>query len=88
MLADQLRDTRDRIAAVTARIEAPQREDPLARRLASVPGIGVITARAGGHDTECRGLPIGAGLRRVARSHAQGAFPGWEGAAWRDLEGG
>ncbi len=46
MLADQLRDTHDRIAAVTARIEAPQREDPLARRLASVPGIGVIAAVA------------------------------------------
>jgi transposase len=46
LLADQLRDTHDRIAAVTARIEAAQVEDPLARRLASVPGIGVITASA------------------------------------------
>jgi transposase len=46
MLADQLRDTHDRIAAVTARVEFAQRDDPLARRLATVPGIGAITASA------------------------------------------
>lgn len=46
MLADQLRDTHDRIATVTARVESAQARDPLARRLASVPGIGAITASA------------------------------------------
>lgn len=45
-LADRLRDTHDRIAAVTARIEAAQGEDPFARRLASAPGIGTIPASA------------------------------------------
>ena len=46
LLADQLRDTHDRIATVTARVESAQAGDPLARRLASVPGIGTITASA------------------------------------------
>lgn len=46
MLAEQLRDTHDRIAAVTARVESAQKDDPLARRLATVPGIGAITASA------------------------------------------
>lgn len=46
LLADQLRDAHNRIAAVTTRIEAAQREEPLARRLATVPGIGAITASA------------------------------------------
>lgn len=46
LLSDQLRDTRTRIGEVTKRIEAVQAEDPLARRLATVPGIGVLTASA------------------------------------------
>jgi transposase len=46
LLAAQLRDTRDRIAEVTKRIEAAQAEDPLARRLATIPGIGALTASA------------------------------------------
>jgi transposase len=45
-LADQLRDTGERIATVTARIEAAQSGDPRARRLTTVPGIGAITASA------------------------------------------
>lgn len=47
LLADQLRDTHDRIATVTARVESAQAGDPLARRLASVPGIGTITPISG-----------------------------------------
>lgn len=46
LLADQLRDLRGRIDAVTERIEAAQAEDPLARRLATVPGIGAISSSA------------------------------------------
>ena len=45
-LADQLRETQEKIDEVTARIEAAQKTDPLARRLATVPGIGAITASA------------------------------------------
>ena len=46
MLAEQLRETQEKIDEVTARIEAAQKTDPLARRLATVPGIGAITASA------------------------------------------
>ena len=46
LLADQLRETQEKIDAVTARIEAAQKTDPLARRLATIPGLGVITASA------------------------------------------
>jgi len=45
-LADQLRETQEKIDAVTERIEAAQRTDPLARRLATIPGVGAITASA------------------------------------------
>ena len=46
MLADQLRDTQERIDDVTARIEAAQITDPLAKRLVTIPGVGVLTASA------------------------------------------
>ena len=44
--ADQLRDLRDRIETVTKRIEAAQKSDPLARRLATIPGLGPIASSA------------------------------------------
>lgn len=46
LLADQLRDLEARIAAGTARIAADQKADPLARRLATVPGLGPIASSA------------------------------------------
>lgn len=46
LLADQLRETQEKIDTVTERIEAAQRTDPLARRLATIPGVGAITASA------------------------------------------
>lgn len=46
MLADQLQDAQNWIDAVTARIAEAQAYDPLARRLASVPGVGVISSSA------------------------------------------
>ena len=46
LLADQLRQTQEKIDDLTARIEAAQKTDPLARRLATIPGIGAITASA------------------------------------------
>ena len=46
MLADQLRETQEKIDAVTDRIETAQETDPLARRLATIPGVGAITASA------------------------------------------
>jgi transposase len=44
--ADQLRDLRDRIETVARRIEAAQEADPLARRLATIPGLGPIASSA------------------------------------------
>ncbi|WP_299656289.1 IS110 family transposase [uncultured Jannaschia sp.] len=46
MLSDQLRDTQARIEDVTARIGEMQGEDALARRLATVPGVGTISSSA------------------------------------------
>ena len=46
MLAEQLRETQEKIDDLTARIEAAQKTDPLARRLVAIPGIGAITASA------------------------------------------
>lgn len=46
LLADQLRETQEKIDEVTDRIETAQKTDPLARRLATVPGVGAITASA------------------------------------------
>ena len=46
LLADQLRDLRGRIETITARIGAAQAGDALARRLATVPGIGTISSSA------------------------------------------
>ncbi len=46
LLAEQLRETRDRIKAVTDRIAAAQKEDPLARRLTTIPGIGSLSSSA------------------------------------------
>jgi transposase len=46
LLADQLRDLRGRIETVTKRIETAQKADPLARRLATIPGLGPIASSA------------------------------------------
>jgi len=46
MLAEQLRETQEKIEQLTARIEAAQKTDPLAKRLATIPGVGAITASA------------------------------------------
>lgn len=46
LLAGQLRDLEERIEETTARITAAQRDDPLARRLATVPGLGPIASGA------------------------------------------
>lgn len=46
LLADQLRDLEARIEAATTRIMAARKEDTLARRLATVPGLGPIASSA------------------------------------------
>lgn len=44
LLARQLRETREKIAGLTAEIAAAQRQDEAARRLATIPGVGVLTS--------------------------------------------
>ena len=46
LLAGQLRDLRARIETVTQRIQTAQKTDPLARRLATIPGLGPIASSA------------------------------------------
>ena len=46
LLAGQLRDLRARIETVTQRIETTQKSDPLARRLATILGLGPIASSA------------------------------------------
>ncbi|MEM9960862.1 MAG: IS110 family transposase [Pseudomonadota bacterium] len=46
LLADQLRDLHARLETVTGRIEAAQRSDPLARRLATIPGLSRVAPSA------------------------------------------
>ena len=46
LLAEQLRQTQEKIETVTTELEAAQKDDPLARRLATIPGVGTITASA------------------------------------------
>ena len=46
LLAGQLLDLRARIETVTKRIEVAQKTDPLARRLATIPGLGPIASSA------------------------------------------
>jgi transposase len=46
LLAGQLRDLEERIEEATARITVAQRDDPVARRLATVPGLGPIASSA------------------------------------------
>ena len=46
LLAEQFREARDRIEAVTDRTAAAQQEDPLARRLATIPGVGPLSSSA------------------------------------------
>lgn len=46
LLAGQLRDLEERIEEATARITVAQVDDPLARRLATVPGLGPIASSA------------------------------------------
>ena len=46
LLVGQLRDLEERIDIATARITAAQKTDPLARRLATIPGFGPIASSA------------------------------------------
>lgn len=44
LLARQLRETREKVETLTDEIRAAQKEDAVAKRLATIPGVGVLTA--------------------------------------------
>ena len=89
LLAGQLHDLEERIEEANTRITAAQRDDPLARRLATVPGLGPHRVECiRGHDTGRGGLPKRARLRRLARAHAARSLVGRQGAAGADQQGG
>lgn len=44
LLSDQFRETRKRVDQITRTIEAAQRTDPAAKRLATIPGVGTLTS--------------------------------------------
>lgn len=76
-LAGQLRDGQARIGEVTARINALQSEDALARRLGSVPGVGTISSSAFAATTPDvsafrRARDYGAWLGLTPRAHSSG----------------
>ena len=75
LLSDQLRETQEKIDAVTARIEAAQKTDPLARRLA---GLRPFTPRTV-HRT----------VRRVPRTgaHSRASAPSPRARSPRHAEG-
>ena len=68
MLADQRHDTQARIKEVTTRTGERQSEDALARRLATVPGVGAILSSAFAATTPDMDAFRSARLRGVARS--------------------
>ena len=77
LLAGQLRDLEDRIEAATARIAADQKADPLARRLATIPGLGPIASSAFAATTPNRAAfrsarDYAAWLGLTSRAHSSG----------------
>lgn len=93
LLADQLRATRDRIEAVTARIEVAQKEDPLARRLATlVAGSGLARMKCSGGAFQSEQGPEGPGIGALSSSALAATTPevdnfrtGRDYAAWPGL---
>ena len=95
LLAEQLRQTQEKIEAVTTELEAAQKDDPLARRLATIPGVGTITASAIAATTpevdnfrSARDYAAWLGL--TPQPHSSGARSGWAGSRRRvtDTSGG
>ncbi len=77
LLAKQLRETRDRIGEVTNRIAAAQKEDPLSRRLTTIPGIGTLSSSAFAAatpqvETFRTGRDYAAWLGLTPRAHSSG----------------
>ena len=96
MLANQLRETQEKIDDLTARIEAAQKagparptpgDDPRDRRGDGECDRRVVPEARLRRDARGRQLPLGTGLRRLARAHAAAAFERRERAVGPDLQG-
>jgi transposase len=77
LLAGQLRDLEERIAGAMMRIAAAQKADPLARRLATIPGLGPIASSAFAATTPdvaafCTARDYAAWLGLTPRAHSSG----------------
>jgi transposase len=79
LLAGQLRDLEERIEETTARITTAQKADPLARRLATIPGLGPIACSAVAATTpdvaafrSARDDAAGVTLGLTPRAHSSG----------------
>ena len=77
LLAGQLRDLEERIGIATARITATQKTHPLARRLATIPGLGPIASSAFAATTPDVAIfrsarDYAAWLRLTPRAHSSG----------------
>lgn len=77
VLVGQLRDLEERIEAATTRITTAQKLDPIARRLATVPGLGPIASSAFAATTPdvgafCSARDYAAWLGLTPRAHSSG----------------
>jgi len=71
-LAGQIAALEVRLEALEAKLMVHHKADPRSRLLATIPGVGPITALSQG--ARCHGLPLGSPLRRLARDHPARAF--------------
>ncbi len=89
LLAQQFRDTKTCIDAITADLRRAAEADETARRLQTMPGIGPITA-----SVLAAALPDVSAFRSardlpsLARADAETAFERRQGTPWGDLEDG
>jgi len=74
-LASQLAAIEVRLEALETKLMAHHKADPKSRLLATIPGVGPITAVSlHAQGARCHGLPLGSPLCRLARDHPARAF--------------
>jgi len=86
-LLAQLHALEEQIASLEAAVIAGHRDNGASRRLASIPGVGPITASAiVASVADAHQFKSARHFGSMARPDASVAFDGWQGAAWRDLQ--
>jgi transposase len=68
LLSAQFKETMDRVEQITRTIEAAQKADAVAKRLASIPGAGTLTSSV-----------VAATAPDVSNFHSARDFPAWLG---------